>query len=252
MASEHPFSLDQKVALVTGSTAGIGHAIALSFTRAGAQVAINGRDADQVATVAEELENAIEAPFDVTDHAAAEQAIDNIIASTGRFDILVCCVGARNRQPMSKIDPEAYRQIMETNVVSAYHLSRLAMQKITHRESGRIIFISSAAAKRPFRGDAAYASSKAAMESLARSLAFEVGPSGMTANVIAPGFVATEYNQAMVDDEAIARFVESRIPAQRWARPSEIGNVAVFLASDAASYVNGHVLAVDAGMSVIL
>ena len=237
---------------MTGSTAGIGRAIAEAFTGAGARVAVNGRDSRRVAEIADELEGAVKAPFDVTDHDEAERAIGNVIEATGRFDILVCCVGARDRRSLAEIEPDDFRNVLETNTVSAYQLSRLATARMTEPRHGRIIFVSSTAAMRPFRGDPVYASSKAAMESLARSLAFEFGHLGTTANVIAPGFVATEFNQALAEEKSVKDFVRNRIPARRWARPDEIANVAVFLASDAASYVNGHVLAVDAGMSVIL
>lgn len=252
MAKGQAFSLDRKVALVAGSTAGIGMAIAEAFTEAGARVAVNGRDRERVSTVAGKLSGSIEAAFDVTDHDAAERAFDAMINRTGQLDILVYCVGIRDRRSAAEIEPEDFRRVLEANTVSAYQLARLAAKRMTHPECGRIVFVSSTAAARPFRGDPAYASSKAAMESLARSLAFEFGASGTTANVIAPGFVATEFNQGLAQEQAIRDFVEERIPSRRWARPEEIANVAVFLASDAASYVNGHVLAVDAGMSVIL
>ena len=252
MAKGQAFSLDRKVALVAGSTAGIGMAIAEGLTEAGARVAVNGRNGERVSAVAGRLPGAIEAAFDVTDHNAAERTFDAVIRQTGRFDILVYCVGMRDRRPAAEIDAEAFRRILEANTVSAYQLARLATERMTHPECGRLVFVSSTAAARPFRGDPAYASSKAAMESLARSLAFEFGPSGTTANVIAPGFVATEFNRGLAQEKAVRDFVENRIPSRRWARPEEIANVAVFLASDAASYVNGHVLAVDAGMSVIL
>jgi len=240
------------VALVTGSTGGIGHAIALAFSEAGARVAINGRNQERVSAVAGNLEGAIEAAFDITDYDAAERAIDNLVKEAGRFDILVCSAGVRDRRTVAEIEPEEYRQVLEANTVSAFQLSRLATARMTHPEIGRVIFVSSTAGKRPFRSDPAYASSKAAMESLARSMAFEFGPVGTTTNVIAPGFIATEYNKPLAEEETIKEFVRNRVPAQRWAEPVEVANVAVFLASDAASYVNGHVLAVDAGMSVIL
>ncbi len=252
MAKGQAFSLAQRVALVTGSTAGIGRAIATAFTEAGARVAINGRDKERVSAVAGEMEGAIEAPFDVTDYDAAERAIENLVKESGRFDILVCCASMRDRRSIAEIEPQDFRQVLETNTVSTYQLTRLAIANMTHPECGRLIFISSTAARTPFRGDPVYASSKAAMESLARSLAFEYGHLGTTANVIAPGFIATEYNQSLIDDEAIKEYVQNRVPARRWAQPVEVANVAVFLASDAASYVNGHVLLVDAGLSVIL
>lgn len=249
---DRKFSLDQRVALVTGSTAGIGRAIAVALQHAGARVAINGRNRERTAAIAAELDGAVESAFDVTDHQAAEQALDKIVAETGRFDILVYCVGMRDRRSIAEIDPHAYRQILESNTVSAYQLARLATGKMTDPGCGRLIFISSTAAKMPFRGDPAYASSKAAMESLARSFCAEFGYLGITANAIAPGFVATEFNQTMIDDPSIKEFVRNRIPAQRWARPEEVADAAVFLASAEASYINGHVLAVDAGMSVNL
>lgn len=245
-----PFDLTGRVALVTGSTAGIGHAIAVALTGAGARVAINGRDPDRVGSVAASLEGAIEAPFDVEDHAAAVDRIDEVTRRAGRFDILVCSVSARDRRSIAEIDANAFRDLMTTNTVSTYHLARHAAARMSG--AGRLILVSSVASQRPFRGDPAYAASKAAMESLVRSFCFEFGHLGVTTNAIAPGFVATEFNAGLAEDPDVQAFVRARIPARRWARPEEIGNVAVFLASDAASYVNGHVLTVDAGLSVIL
>ena len=118
--------------------------------------------------------------------------------------------------------------------------------------AGRLIFISSIASLRPFRSDPAYSASKAALESLVRSFCYEFAHLGITTNAIAPGFVATEFNSHLVDEPSIKEFVKTRIPAKRWARPEEVANAAVFLASDGASYVNGHVLTVDAGLSTNL
>jgi gluconate 5-dehydrogenase len=249
---ESQFSLSGRVGLVTGSTGGIGRAIAEELTRAGARIAINGRNQEKVNLVAKSLEGALKAPFDVDDHASAEDAIDKIILETGRFDILVCSVGSRDRRSISEIDATEFQDLLFTNTVSAYQLARAASKKMPNPNVGRLIFISSIASLRPFRSDPSYSASKAALESIVRSFCYEFAPLGITANAIAPGFVATEFNSNLVEDPNIQEFVKTRIPAQRWARPEEVANAAVFLASDAASYINGHVLTVDAGLSTNL
>jgi gluconate 5-dehydrogenase len=246
------FSLNGRVGLVTGSTGGIGRAVAEQLTIAGARIAINGRNADKVNSVAKSIDGAINTPFDVDDHAAAEAAIDEIIFKTGRFDILVCSVGARDRRSISEIDAASFQELIFTNTVSAYQLARAASKKMPNPNVGRLIFISSIASLRPFRSDPAYSASKAAIESLVRSFCYEFAPLGITTNAIAPGFVATEFNSHLIDEPSIKEFVKTRIPAKRWARPEEVANAAVFLASDGASYVNGHVLTVDAGLSTNL
>jgi gluconate 5-dehydrogenase len=246
------FSLNGRVGLVTGSTGGIGRAVAEQLTIAGARIAINGRNADKVNSVAKSIDGAINTPFDVYDHAAAEAAIDEIIFKTGRFDILVCSVGARDRRSISEIDAASFQELIFTNTVSAYQLARAASKKMPNPNVGRLIFISSIASLRPFRSDPAYSASKAAIESLVRSFCYEFAPLGITTNAIAPGFVATEFNSHLIDEPSIKEFVKTRIPAKRWARPEEVANAAVFLASDGASYVNGHVLTVDAGLSTNL
>ena len=189
---ESQFSLSGRVGLVTGSTGGIGRAIAEELTRAGARIAINGRNQEKVNLVAKSLEGALNAPFDVDDHASAEDAIDKIILETGRFDILVCSVGSRDRRSISEIDATEFQDLLFTNTVSAYQLARAASKKMPNPNVGRLIFISSIASLRPFRSDPSYSASKAALESIVRSFCYKLSRDGITANAIAPGFFPTE------------------------------------------------------------
>ena len=246
------FSLSGKTAVITGGVGGIGAAIATAMSAAGAVVAINGRDPEQVARAVVQVPRAIPAVFDITNHAAAAQEIARVVAVTGSLDILVCNAAMRDRRPFHEITASSYRDLLETNLVSAFELGRLAAAAMQERGSGRLIFISSTAAQRPFRGDPSYTSSKAALEGLVRSLAGELGPRGITANAVAPGFTSTDFNAPMMSDPGIAEFVQTRVPLGRWGRPQDIAHATVFLASDAASYVNGHVLTVDGGLSAVL
>jgi len=247
------FDLTGQVALVTGAARGLGRAMAASLAAAGAHVLVNGRDADRLAPVVEELRQrglaASPLVFDVADEGACDAAFAAIARDFRRLDILVSNVGRRNRRPIGALDRADLRQMLEVNLTAAFGLAKAAAAMMLPRRQGRLILVTSVAGPLSRAGDAAYTASKGGLAALTRALAVEFGPEGITTNAIAPGFFATETNAALAADPATQAFLERRVPLRRWGSPAEIGGAVVFLASDAASYVNGHVLTVDGGFS---
>jgi gluconate 5-dehydrogenase len=245
------FSLAGRVALVTGATRGLGLEIARGMAGAGALVGINGRDAQRVDEIAKSIPNAFAAAFDITDLRGATDAIDGIVARHGRLDCLVNNAAIRDRRPLRDISADDFRHVIETNLVAQYELSRAAVRHMAERGQGRLLFISSMVGPQSFRGDPAYVASKGGLEALMRALAVELGGKGIAANAIAPGLFLTERNAPFFSEPHIAELAR-RIPLGRFGRPDEIVGAAIFLASDAGSYITGQVLTVDAGLSVAL
>ncbi len=249
------FSLQGRVALVTGASRGLGLSMACSLAAHGATVWLNGRDAAGLADAVARAQAAGQAaggsaralPFDVSDEAAATAAMADIVATHGRLDILINNVGQRQRAPLQDLPAQALRDLLEANLVSAWHLCREAARPMRAQGFGRIINVTSIAGPIARAGDAAYTTSKGALEALTRALAAELGPHGINVNAIAPGFFATDTNSAMVEDAATAAWLQQRSSLGRWGQPDEIGGAAVFLASPAAGYVTGQVLVVDGG-----
>jgi gluconate 5-dehydrogenase len=250
------FSLDGKLALVTGAARGLGLAMAQSLARAGAEVLLNGRDEARLRPGVEALRSAgLKASalvFDVAEEAAVDRAFAGIERAQGRLDILVSNVGLRNRQPIDQLAGADMRAMLEVNLTAPFILAKKASALMLPRRWGRLIMVTSVAGPLSRAGDAAYTAAKGGLAALTRSLAAEYGPHGITANAIAPGFFATETNAARVADPKMGPVVELRVPLRRWGEPHEIGGAAVFLASEEASYVNGHVLTVDGGLSASL
>ncbi len=254
-ARAHPleglFSLSGRVALVTGGSGGLGREMALAFGHAGAHVLVNGRDAARVADTVQAIEaaggHASPLPFDLTDANARDAAMNTIKQRWGRLDVLVNNAGQRQRAPIDQIPPEDFERLVGVNLNAVYALSRAAARLMLAQRRGRIIMVTSIAARLARAGDAAYISSKGGLEALTRALACEYGPSGVTCNAIAPGAFLTEVNRpAHHEGDAFSQ----RTPLGRWGEPHEMAGPALFLASDASAYVNGHTLTVDGGYSI--
>ncbi len=248
------FSLSGKVALVTGASRGLGWAMAQSLAKAGATVLINGRDVSTLKPRVEELTKAgwkgETSAFDVTDEQACAACIQGAVKRHGRFDILVANAGIQHRRPITEFDTADFRRVIDTNLAAVWALAREAARVMIPRKAGRIIMTGSAAAFLARPTISAYVASKGAVHALARELAVELAPNNITVNAIAPGYFATEMNTALIQNKEFNDWVCKRTPAGRWGALEEIGPVAVFLASDEASYVNGQVLAVDGAFTV--
>ena len=248
------FELGGQVALVTGSARGLGLCIARALAGCGARVLINGRNAAAAEAAADALRrdglDAHALAFDVADDAAMAQAFARIDAEHGRLDILVNNVGARNRKTLADTTPAEIRELIDTDLVAGLLLSKLAAERMVRQGGGRLIAITSVVGEFARAGDAVHPAAKQGLTGMMRALAAEFGGRGITSNAIAPGTFATETNAAMIADPRSVARVAARNPTGRWGEPEEIAGAAVFLASRAASYVNGHVLVVDGGLSI--
>ena len=250
------FKLDGRVALVTGSSAGIGEALARGLAKAGAEVVINGRRQELVDKVVQSLidagQKAHAAPFDVTDPQAAAVAIEDIETHVGPIAILVNNAGIQRRESLEAFDEAAWRELMSTNLDSVFYVSKPVANKMIPRRRGSIINICSVQSELGRPSIAPYAASKGGLKMLTKGMAVDWGQYGIRVNGLGPGYFATELNAALVADEKFSSWLCDRTPLGRWGNVQDLVGAAVFLSSDAASFVTGHVLYVDGGVTARL
>lgn len=245
------FSLAGRTALITGSSQGIGFALAEGLIEAGARVIMNGRDPAKLASAATPL-GAEHLAFDVTDHASVRKAVDGYEANHGAIDILINNAGMQHRGPLEEFSSEDFERVIATNLTSVFNVGQAVARHMIGRGAGRIINIASVMSKLSRPGVTPYTASKGGVSNLTMGMATEWAPKGLNVNAIAPGYFDTPLNAALVADQDFTAWIAKRTPQGRWGRLPELVGAAVFLSSDASSFVNGQTLFVDGGMTACL
>jgi gluconate 5-dehydrogenase len=250
------FSLKGRVALVTGSSQGIGLAIAEGLANAGAVVVLNGRDVSKLEAAAKQLRDAghnVETvAFDVTDEDAATKAVAAIIGKHGKIDILFNNAGMQFRTALEDYPIAKWRELFQVNVESAFIVGKAVAKHMIAAKSGKIINICSVQSEQARATIAPYTATKGAIKMLTKGMCADWAKHGIQVNAIGPGYFKTPLNQALVDNPEFSSWLEKRTPAGRWGTVNELIGAAVFLASDASSFINGHILYVDGGITSVL
>lgn len=251
------FDLSGHTALITGSTRGIGFALAQGLAEAGAKVILNSRQVDVVETAVGKLQalglGAEGAAFDVADEAAVEAAFATFDQRSINIDILINNAGIQHRQPMVDLALEDWHRVINTNLTAAFIVGRAAARRMIARQSGgKIINIGSLTSEAARATVAPYTVAKGGIKMLSRAMAAEWAQFNIQANSIGPGYILTDMNEALVNNPAFDAWVKSSNPAQRWGRPDELVGTAIYLASTASSYVNGQIIYVDGGWLSVL
>ncbi len=251
------FDVSDRLALVTGSTRGLGRSLALGLARAGARVIVHGRDAAAAeATAAEAAElsgrPAASVSFDVTDAAAVEAGVADLVARFGVPDILVNNAGVQRRAPIAEFSVADWDDIIAANLSGAFYVSRFVAPGMIERGSGKIVNIASVQSLLARQTIAPYSASKGGIAQLTKGMAADLARHGIQVNALSPGYFATEMNRDLVEDEAFTSWLVQRTPAQRWGHFSELDGALRFLVSDASSFVSGQNLFVDGGMTAVV
>ena len=250
------FSLDGRTALITGSSKGIGLALARALAGAGARIVLNARNGAALeaarASLAAEGHRVDAEAFDVTDEAAVEPAIARIEERVGAIDILVNNAGMQHRSPFTEFPHDAWDRLVSTNLRSVFVVGQAVARRMVERGRGKIINICSVQSELGRPGIAPYAATKGGVKMLTKGMAIDLGRHGIQVNGLGPGYFKTELTDSLVKDVEFTRWLSGRTPSGRWGEVDELGGAAIFLASDASSFVNGHVLYVDGGITASL
>ena len=250
------FDLTGRVALVTGSSAGIGLALAGGLAGAGAQVVLNARNEEKLAQAAQTLRDqgakVHAVAFDVTDATAVAEGVARIERDIGPIDILVNNAGMQRRAPLEEFPEQEWHTLMKTNVDSVFLVGQAVARHMIPRRRGKIVNICSVQSELGRPGIAPYTASKGAVKMLTKGMAIDWGQFGLNVNGLGPGYFKTELTEKLVKDEAFTAWLVGRTPSRRWGDVEELGGAAVFLASDASRFMNGHVLYVDGGVTATL
>lgn len=247
------FSLDGKVALVTGASGGIGRGLAQGLALAGASVALNGRSTERLALVQERIVadggQARVFPADLEDLAAIRQLVDDVEECFGRLDILVNCAGVNRREPIIDVTPETFEWITNLNVRSAYFLSQAAFPKMAAQGGGKIIHIGSINATYGLGTVSVYGLTKGALAQMTRVMAVEWASYNVQVNCLCPGFIRTELTAPLWEEESKRRWILDRVPARRPGDPSDLVGMLIYLASAASDFTTGQAIYVDGGFT---
>lgn len=254
----HPlFDIHGRIALVTGSSRGIGLALAQGLAEAGAEVVLNARDGQSLRLVAQQLHDRTGArvhavPFDVTDPAAVATGVAHVEDTIGPLSICVNNAGVQRRSPFVDVALSDWDTVVATNLTSAFLVSQQVARRMQPRGRGKIVHIASVTSEAGRPGITPYAATKGALKMLTRGMAGELAASGICVNAIGPGYFRTDMTAPLVADEAFSRWIGSRVPAGRWGEVEELVGTLLFLSSDASDFVHGQVVYVDGGMLSVL
>jgi len=247
------FNLKGRLALVTGSGQGIGYALAKGLAGHGAKVVLNGRTSEKiekaVASLGDEGFAAQASVFDVVDPAAVEAEVTRIEKDIGPIDIVVNNAGVQFRKPLEEFPDDKWQMLLQTNVTGVFNVGKAVAKRMITRRRGKIINIASVMSELARPTIAPYTATKGAVRNLTRGMCADWAKYGIQVNAIAPGFFRTELNKALTEDPEFTGWLEKRTPTGRWGEVGELVGAAVFLASDASSFVNGHTLYVDGGLT---
>lgn len=250
------FDLTGHRALITGSSQGIGFALAEGLASYGADVVVNGRRQDAVADAVDSLRGkgfkANPAVFDVTSKEAADQGVAEIEERLGAIDILINNAGMQFRSPLEDFPADKWELMLATNISSVFYVGQAVAQGMISRRRGKIINIASVQSELARPGIAPYTATKGAVRNLTRGMCADWAKHGLQINAIAPGYFKTPLNQALVDNPEFTAWLEKRTPAGRWGDVQELIGAAVFLSSKGSSFINGHTLYVDGGITTCL